>query len=59
MESQPLNEANKERLTVEIPAITSQQVLYLLESTGMTKTQLVILALDRLYAATVAEQTAA
>ena len=42
--------AERTRLVVEIPAITTRQLENLLEATGMTRTQLVILAIDRLTA---------
>lgn len=51
-------ESVRERIAVDIPALTAEQFTKLLEKTGMTRTQLVIFAIDRLYAATFSEKAA-
>lgn len=46
MNTSVIEEVERTRLVVEIPAITTRQLERLLKETGMTRTQLVIYAID-------------
>jgi len=43
-----MNNTSKQQVNARLPAVTIEQLNTLIKKTGMTKTQVIILAIDRL-----------